>query len=71
MDFLWPTFPKILVVLCNKVYLNLSIPFNVTADDIVECPEDWKKKFDEWKKQWSENKEDARKALRDHTHRGW
>uniref|UniRef100_A0A090XBW2 Putative salivary secreted protein n=1 Tax=Ixodes ricinus TaxID=34613 RepID=A0A090XBW2_IXORI len=71
MDFLWPTFPKILVVLCKKVYLNLSIPFTVRADDIVKCPDYWKNKFDEWIQRWSENKEDARKALCDHTHRDW
>uniref|UniRef100_A0A6B0UVX8 Putative salivary secreted protein n=1 Tax=Ixodes ricinus TaxID=34613 RepID=A0A6B0UVX8_IXORI len=42
MTFLWPPFPKILVVLCNDVYLNLSIPFNVTGDDIVKkSPELW------------------------------
>uniref|UniRef100_A0A6B0UP20 Putative salivary secreted protein n=1 Tax=Ixodes ricinus TaxID=34613 RepID=A0A6B0UP20_IXORI len=67
MTFLWPPFPKILVVLCNDVYLNLSIPFNVTGDDIVMCPEGLEKQFDEWKTRWSANKETARTALCDRT----
>uniref|UniRef100_A0A0K8RJN1 Putative ixodes 10 kDa peptide protein n=1 Tax=Ixodes ricinus TaxID=34613 RepID=A0A0K8RJN1_IXORI len=35
MNFMWPQHPKILVILCRDVYLNLSIPFNVTEDQII------------------------------------
>uniref|UniRef100_A0A0K8R6H3 Putative ixodes 10 kDa peptide protein n=1 Tax=Ixodes ricinus TaxID=34613 RepID=A0A0K8R6H3_IXORI len=63
MTFLWPD----LVVMCSNAYLNLSIPFSVTGDKIVECPQELKEQFDEWKKQWSENKEYAKKALCGHT----
>uniref|UniRef100_A0A6B0UY99 Putative salivary secreted protein n=1 Tax=Ixodes ricinus TaxID=34613 RepID=A0A6B0UY99_IXORI len=35
MNFLWPVHPKVLVILCIDVYLNLSIPFNVTDEEIV------------------------------------
>uniref|UniRef100_A0A6B0USY8 Putative salivary secreted protein n=1 Tax=Ixodes ricinus TaxID=34613 RepID=A0A6B0USY8_IXORI len=35
MNFMWPQHPKILVILCRDAYLNLSIPFNVTQDQII------------------------------------
>uniref|UniRef100_A0A6B0UV17 Putative salivary secreted protein n=1 Tax=Ixodes ricinus TaxID=34613 RepID=A0A6B0UV17_IXORI len=67
MNFFWPT----LVVICTDAYLNLSIPFRVTGDEIVECPEGLQKKIDEWKERWSQNKEDAKKAFCDHIDRKW
>uniref|UniRef100_A0A6B0UPP0 Putative salivary secreted protein n=1 Tax=Ixodes ricinus TaxID=34613 RepID=A0A6B0UPP0_IXORI len=72
MNFLWPPFPKIYVILCKDVYLNLSIPFKVTDVEIITCPEYWKTEFDIWRARWSENKIQATKALCDRSdiHRG-
>uniref|UniRef100_A0A147BFL2 Putative secreted protein n=1 Tax=Ixodes ricinus TaxID=34613 RepID=A0A147BFL2_IXORI len=72
MNFLWPPYPKIYVILCKDVYFNLSIPFKVTDVEIITCPEYLKKKFDIWRARWSENKIQATKALCDRSdrHRG-
>uniref|UniRef100_A0A6B0UT64 Putative secreted protein n=1 Tax=Ixodes ricinus TaxID=34613 RepID=A0A6B0UT64_IXORI len=35
LNFLWPPYPKLYVILCKDVYLNLSIPFNVTDVEII------------------------------------
>uniref|UniRef100_A0A6B0UPB4 Putative salivary secreted protein n=1 Tax=Ixodes ricinus TaxID=34613 RepID=A0A6B0UPB4_IXORI len=67
MNIFWPK----LVVICTDAYLNLSIPFNVTGDEIVKCPERLQNKFDEWKERWLQNKEAAKKAFCDHIDRKW
>uniref|UniRef100_A0A6B0UP08 Putative salivary secreted protein n=1 Tax=Ixodes ricinus TaxID=34613 RepID=A0A6B0UP08_IXORI len=69
MNFFWPVHPKVLVILCIDVYLNLSIPFNVTDEEIVKCSPALQQKFDEWMARWSANEDTARKALCDRTKR--
>uniref|UniRef100_A0A090X9K6 Putative salivary secreted protein n=1 Tax=Ixodes ricinus TaxID=34613 RepID=A0A090X9K6_IXORI len=59
MNIIWQD----LVLMCTTAYSNLSIPFKVTEDQIVICPDDLEKKFDTWKREWLRNEIQAKNDM--------